>query len=399
MPSGFPGSREARDALLDLVCAGVTVAVASAHLGVSRAAGSVWWRDSGGMKLKEGYAGGGLLDPPASEGTPEGRFLTQPERRVIQSGLRHHRSYAQIGAELGRDRTVIWREVHRNLGPDGVYNASLAHAKAHERAHRPKGFKLDNEDLCVLVAGWMDAGWSPKLISLILARDHPDDWSLQLSHETLYQCLYGLTGGQLRQDLAEQLSLKRRQRKPHSQNRRRNSPYANALKISERPAEVADRLVQGHWEGDLIIGTGSGSAIGTLFERTTRTTLLLHLPERHTADAVAKAIIKAMEVLPPHLRRSITWDRGVELAEYAQIQEALDIKIYFCAPHSPWQRATNENGNRLLRHWFTKGTDLSGHSAAYIKRVQDTLNRRPRPILGLDTPAQRFSQLLLKTAA
>lgn len=400
MPSGYPGSRETRDAFLDLVCAGVSGELAAARLGVSRSAGTVWWRDSGGMKLRTGYGGGGLADPPTSDGNPDGRFLTLPERRVIQFGRRRNLTYAVIGAELGRDRSVVWREVQRNVGPDGVYNASTAHAKAHAKAHRPKEFKLiENEELCRFIEKQMEDGWSPKLISLVLVKDFPDDVKIQVSHETIYQSLYVQTRGKLRQDLFEKLSLKRRQRKPHAKDRAANSPFKEAYKISQRPLEVADRAIPGHWEGDLIIGTGSGSAIGTLVERTTRFTILLHLPERHTADEVAKAMIATMKELPDHLLRSITWDRGVELAEYARIQTDLNTTLYFCDPHSPWQRGTNENTNRLLRHWFEKGADLSGYSAADLKRVQDILNRRPRPTLDLDTPADRLNQLLLKTAA
>lgn len=216
---------------------------------------------------------------------------------------------------------------------------------------------------------------------------------MQVSHETIYQALYVQTRGSLRKDLAENLSLKRKQRIPHTADRLKSSPYKEAFKISERPAEVQDRAVPGHWEGDLIIGS-DGTAIGTLVERSTRFTILLHLPGDHTAETVAAAMIREMANLPEHLRRSITWDRGTELAGYAKIQTALETTLYFCDPHSPWQRGTNENTNRLLRFWFEKGSDLSAHTPEDLNRIAAKLNRRPRPTLNLDTPANRLNQLL-----
>ena len=303
-------------------------------------------------------------------------------------------SYAKIGEFIGRDKSVVWREVKRNSGDDGEYYASVAHAKAHQARRRPKTFKLvEDEDLCRLIAVWMDDGWSPKLISAMLAFYFGDDQTMQVSHETIYRALYVQTRGKLRADLAEKLSLKRKQRVPHTADRAKSSPYKDAFTISQRPAEVQDRAVPGHWEGDLIIGC-DGTAIGTLVERSTRFTILLHLPGDHTADTVAAAMIREMGNLPDHLRRSITWDRGTELAEYARIQTALETTLYFCDPHSPWQRGTNENTNRLLRFWFEKGSDLSVHSPDDLNRIAAKLNRRPRPTLNLDTPANRLSQLL-----
>jgi len=325
--------------------------------------------------------------------------LTLAERAMIQFGRRRGLSYAEIGAEIGRNKSSVWREVQRNTSPDGVYYAQVAHTKAHQTARRPKALKLvEDESLCRLIAYWMDDGWSPKLISLMLAFYFPDDETMQVSHETIYQALYVQTRGNLRADLAEKLSLKRTKRVPHSRDRKRNSPYKDAFKISDRPPEVADRAVPGHWEGDLILSGDGASAIGTLVERTSRFTILLHLPGRHTADEVATAMIREMGHLPEHLRRSVTWDRGVELADYARIQTALDTTLYFCDPHSPWQRGTNENTNRLLRFWFEKGSDLSGHTAEDLRRIAAILNRRPRPTLGLKTPANQLVQLL-KTAA
>jgi len=307
-------------------------------------------------------------------------------------------SCADIGDEIGRDRTVIWREVRRNRNADGDYHARMAHARAARKAHRPKGFKLVDNPLCASIEAWMDDGWSPRLIADVLARDHPSERLLQVSHETIYQCLYVQGRGSLRADLNKCLSTRRAARKPRGRVERRGVYSGKEFTISDRPAEVADRAVPGHWEGDLIVGTAGGSAIGTLVERSTRFTILLHLPDNHTAASVATAMIAAMSELPAHLRRTITWDRGSEMANWRDIHLQLQAPVYFCNPHSPWQRGTNENTNRLLRFWFEKGTDLSVHTKADLKRVQDTLNRRPRPTLNLDTPADRLAVLLDQAA-
>jgi IS30 family transposase len=383
-----------RTEFVDLVCAGMSVDRAAKRVGASGASGTTWWAQSGQMKVSNGFHGG-LADPAPSPDGPGGRALTLDERGMIQMGRRSGMSYAEIGEAIGRNKSVVWREVNRNSSPDGTYYASLAHTKAHQSRRRPKQLKLvENAVLCELIAVWMDDGWSPKLISSMLAFYFDDDQTMQVSHETIYQALYVQTRGSLRADLAEKLSLKRKKRVPHDADRKSNSPYKEAFKISERPAEVADRAVPGHWEGDLIIGC-DGTAIGTLVERVTRFTILLHLPEDHTADTVAAAMISEMGKLPDHLRRSITWDRGTELAEYAKIQTDLNTTLYFCDPHSPWQRGTNENTNRLLRFWFEKGSDLSVHTPDDLRLVAAKLNRRPRPTLNLETPANRLNQLLL----
>jgi len=230
-------------------------------------------------------------------------------------------------------------------------------------------------------------------ISMQLRIEFPDDPMMRVSPETIYQSIYVQGRGALRKELAACLRTGRAIRRSRSRLEQRGK-ITNMVMISERPAEVEDRAVPGHWEGDLIIGR-DGTAIGTLVERSTRFTILLHLPDDHTADTVAAAMIREMSVLPEHLRRSITWDRGTELAEYAQIQTALDATLYFCDPHSPWQRGTNENTNRLLRFWFAKGSDLAVHTPEDLRRVAATLNQRPRPTLNLQTPADRLNQLLL----
>ncbi|BCI80317.1 IS30 family transposase [Mycolicibacterium sp. TY66] len=398
MPSGYPHSKQTRRELFDRVCQGAPLIETAKAMGVSTTSAWVWWRNAGAMKLimgsgMHGLAEAGVPDRPGGRG----HRLSLDERIAIMRGRDAGLTYEQIGTQIGRHRSVIWREVRRNSNADGDYHARMAHGRAAQRSHRPKAFKLNDTALCAAIETWMDDGWSPKLIAEMLARDHPHDRLKRVSHETIYQCLYVQGRGQLRADLNKCLSTKRATRKPRDHTERRGK-FTDVFTISDRPAEANDRAVPGHWEGDLILGTRGGSAIGTLVERSTRFTILLHLPDNHTADSVAAAMIAAMSELPEHLRRSITWDRGSEMANWRDIKLALKAPVYFCDPHSPWQRGSNENTNRLLRFWFEKGTDLSVHTKADLTRIQDTLNKRPRPTLDLDTPAQRLAALLNQAA-
>jgi IS30 family transposase len=401
---------EVKDEFFELVCSGMPLGTAERCVGVAHGTGLAWWGRSGLMdvEVQIGAIGGLAGTPPArvlGQECPDRqarvrRPLTSQDRAVIAAGLQRELSYAEIGELIGRDKSVVCREVHRNRGPDRSYWAPVAHRAAHERRRRPKPFRLvENPALCRRIEAWMDAGWSPKLIAMVLKTEHPHMIMDRVSHETIYQALYVQTRGQLRKDLHRQLSLKRAERKPHGSTKRACTRYREAFKISQRPAEVEDRAVPGHWEGDLIIGAGGGSAVGTLVERSTRFTMLLHLPGRHDANSVAEAMLREMSDLPGHLRRSLTWDRGVELMHYERIQLELDMPIYFCDPRSPWQRGTNENTNRLLRHWLEKGTDLSTHTAEDLRRIAATLNKRPRPTLDMQTPAQALAALLANQQA
>ena len=392
-------SQSVKRELLDRVCSGASIAQASIAMGVSRSGGRKWWHQAGGVQLAIGGRGGpaGSVDRDGPGG--RGHRLSCAERVEIMRGLDADLSHAEIGTKIGRDRTVIWREVTRNSNADGDYHALMAHARASQKAVRPKQFKLIDHPQCARIGEWMDDGWSPKLIAQMLAQDYPGDKLMQVSHETIYRCLYVQTRGSLRADLHKCLSTKRAARKPHGHPGRTGVYNPEEIfTISDRPAEADDRAVPGHWEGDLIMGTGNRSAIGTLVERTTRFTILLHLPDDHTAAAVAAAMIEAMGELPDHLRRSITWDRGSEMADWQDIKLQLDAPVFFCNPHSPWQRGTNENTNRLLRFWFEKGTDLSSYTKADLKRVQDKLNSRPRPTLDLATPAQSLAARISQAA-
>lgn len=397
-------SFEKREEFLTLVCSGVSFLSAVGVVGVALGTGRSWWGRCGLMDLeiKFGPRGGlaGSAPVPCSGSGRSRRALTSEDRAVIAAGLRQGLFYARIGALVGRDKSVVWREVARHRGRGGACSGAVAHRAAHEKRRRPKELKLvANPGLARRIEAWMDQGWSPGLIARVLEAEHGSNMMERVSHETIYQALYVQTRGQLRADLHRRLSLKRPVRKPRS--RRAGGAaaiYAEAFTISQRPAEAADRAVPGHWEGDLVIGAGGRSAVGTLVERSIRFTILLHLPGRHDADSVAAAMIREMSQLPEHLRRSITWDRGPELAAYEHIQIQLGTPVFFCDPHSPWQRGTNENTNRLLRFWLEKGTDLNTHTAQDLRQIADTLNQRPRPTLDLQTPAQRLNTLLNRAA-
>lgn len=421
---GRARSFEVRSRFFDLVCAGRSVSAAAREVGVAKQSAWEWWRESAPVTLTlvHGRQGGlepldassGLAEPaalPESPGSaqPVGlrrrRMLTGEDRAVIAACLEQRRRGApltldEIGRLIGRDKSVISREIARNSGPDGSYYGAAADRAARQRRERTKEFRLvENPALCRQIETWMDQGWSPKLIAMILKRDYPHMIMERVSHETIYKALYVQTRGSLRKDLHQKLSTKRSSRRPRDGARRANSPYRDAFKISERPPQHEDRSVPGNWEGDLILGTANTSAVGVLVERSTRFTILLHLPGRHDADSVAEAMIREMSDLPELLRQSLTWDRGAEMARYERIQLALDMPVYFCDPRSPWQRGTSENTNRLVRHWLEKGTDLSGYTAADLRRIAASLNARPRPTLDLRTPAQALDDVLANLQA
>lgn len=404
-------SYEVRDQFFELVARGESLAGAAVVVGVAKQSAWQWWSKSAPVNLKllsgrnGGLPGPSLGADPVAVHAGQRRMLSSEDRAVIAACLRRKSmgekiTLAEIGDLVDRDKSVISREIARNSGPDGSYHGALAHRQAQHHRKRVKEFRLlANPELCRRIEVWMDAGWSPRLIATILTRDYPHMIMERVSHETIYKALYVQSRGALRKDLYLKLSTKRPRRTPRSGVKRTSSPYREAFTIAERPPEVANRAVPGHWEGDLVLGAGCQSAVGVLVERSTRFTLLLHLPGRHDAESVAAAMIREMSDLPEHLRKSMTWDRGLELARYAEIQIDLAMPIYFCDPHSPWQRGTGENTNRLLRHWLEKGTDLSAFSQADLRRIAATLNARPRPTLDLHTPAEMLNQLLADSAA
>jgi IS30 family transposase len=306
-----------------------------------------------------------------------------------------------IARQLGRDPSTVSRELRRvPRGPNNRhrpdYKASLAQADADQKARRPKAAKLATQlPLRRAVQAGLKQKHSPEQIAARLREDHPDDPEMWVSHETIYQSLYVQARGGLKRELTRQLRTGRTLRKPQRKADERRERFAGMVMISERPAEVEDRAVPGHWEGDLILGsTESGSAVGTLVERMTRFTMLLHLPGGHTADIVQEAMVAKMATLPEQLRRSLTWDQGPEMANHVHIAEATGLSIYFCDPHSPWQRGSNENTNGLLRQYLPKGTDLSFFGPGMLDNIAHELNGRPRKTLGWRTPAEALDALL-----
>ena len=395
---------------LGLIARGVGYLEASRRLGVSYGPGLRWWAkfapvDFPSKELFNTGRTGGLRGSPApavpgSVTEPVRRPLSEADRAVMAVCRARGMSLREIATLVGRHHSVVGRELARNAGPAGHYHHQVAHRAAHERRRRPKAFKLAaNPRLCTAVEGWLGDGWSPQLIATVLRQEPWRSKMDRVGHETIYQALYVQGRGGLRRELAKCLSTGRTARKPRGSVDGRGKLYRDAFKIADRPAIVEDRAVPGHWEGDLVVGTANGSAVGTLVERTTRFVMLLHLPGRHDADSVAEAMIKQMGTLPEQLRQSLTWDRGVEMARYRDITLKLEMPVYFCDPHSPWQRGTNENTNRLLRHWLTKGTDLSRFTAKDLDNIAAKLNARPRPTLDLKTPAQALAELLANPAA
>jgi IS30 family transposase len=442
---GRPGvaQRENRRRFWAAIAAGLSSEDAAIGAGVSQPVGFRWFREAGGMPPK-------VLGPsskPLSE-----RYLSLAEREEIALLRAQGCGVRETARQLGRDASTISRELRRNAATRGgnlEYRATTAQWHAERAARRPKAAKLAvnptlrkyvQDRLAGEVAGpggakvhgplvpwkgrrhgprqhrrWGRA-WSPEQIARRLRVDFPDDETMRISHEAIYQALYVQGRGALRRELTACLRTGRALRVPRARSCGRGKSHVTPeIMISERPAEAADRAVPGHWEGDLILGLGS-SAIGTLVERTTRFTLLLHLPRMpghgegdrmkngpalagHGAEAVCGAITRTIRTLPEQLRRSLTWDQGSELSLHAQLRVYTGVQVYFCDPHSPWQRGTNENTNGLLRQYFPKGTDLSAHSAKALAAVAATLNGRPRKTLGWRTPAEAFDALLRTTQA
>jgi IS30 family transposase len=385
--------------------------------------------------------------PPISLAPMSGRYLSFAEREEIAILHAQHAGVREVARRLGRSPSTISRELRRNASTRNravAYRASTAQWHAERRASRPKVSKLAANDTLreyvqdrlagviakpggKLVPGpdvhWMGRrhgrrqdrrwarAWSPEQISNRLRIDFPEDESMQISHEAIYQALYIQARGALKRELVACLRTGRALRVPRARTRGRGKEFVTPeILISERPAEADDRAVPGHWEGDLILGIAS-SAIGTLVERTTRFTMLLHLPRMkgfgvkprvkngpalagHGAEAVRDAIAASITTLPELFRRSLTWDQGAEMAQHAQLRVDTGLAIFFCDPHSPWQRGTNENTNGLLRQYFPKGTDLVRYSRGELDAVALALNGRPRKTLGWRTPSEAFAELL-----
>jgi IS30 family transposase len=437
---GRPGvaRREDRRRFWTAIAAGRSSEDAAVEVGVSPAVGVRWFREAGGM-------------PPStlarSSRPPSGRYLSFAEREEVALWRAQGHGVREVARRLGRAASTVSRELRRNAATRGgglEYRATTAQWHAERAARRPKPARLATNPALrayvrdrlagavvapggAAVAGpavtwkgrrhgrrqhrrWASA-WSPQQISRRLRLDFPGDEAMRISHEAVYQSLYVQGRGALRRELTACLRTGRALRVPRARSRGRGKPHvAPEVMVSQRPAEADDRAVPGHWEGDLILGLRS-SAIGTLVERTTRFTMLLHLPRMpghgegarvkngpalagHGAEAVRDAIARTVATLPEALRRSLTWDQGAEMSQHAQLRIDTGVRVYFCDPHSPWQRGTNENTNGLLRQYFPKGTDLGAHGAEDLAAVAAALNGRPRKALGWRTPAEALDEAL-----
>lgn len=420
------------------IASGQTSEDAAVNAGVSAPVGARWFRNSGGMPATH-------LGPSAKP--PSGRYLTFLEREDIAIELAKGAGVRAIARKIGRSASTISRELRRNAATRSGnldYRASTAQWHADRAFQRPRPGKLVmnpalRDYVQARLAGtitkadgveftgpdviwkgrravhrqsrrWSTA-WSPEQIAHRLRFDFPGDPTMRISHEAIYQALYIQGRGALRRDLTACLRSGRALRMPRERVRNRGQSFvADAIMISQRPPEVEDRALPGHWEGDLILGLGS-SAIGTLVERATRFTMLLHLPRMggyqpgksikngpalagHGAEAVRNAIMRSISSLPETLRQSLTWDQGAEMAQHARLRIDTGLQIYFCDPQSPWQRGTNENTNGLLRQYFPKGTDLSQHTSDELDAVAHAINTRPRKTLGWKTPAEALDQFL-----
>lgn len=324
------------------------------------------------------------------------RRLSVEERIEIRLGLERGDSYRCIGRTIGRAASTVCREVNANGGRNR-YRPMAGHRRAYDCARRPKATKLAcHRALRDRVAADLERLWSPRQIAQRLRADFGDDEGMRISHETIYKSLYVQGRGELRRELARCLRTGRAKRVSRGRTDAR-SRIPDMVMISERPPEVEDRAVPGHWEGDLLMGKDNRSAIGTLVERSTRFVMLLHLPNGKSPAGVCDAMTRAIRTLPASIRRSITWDQGREMREHIQFTVDTGVQVYFCDPHSPWQRGSNENTNGLLRQYFPKGTDLSLHGPAKLQEVADSLNGRPRQTLNWRTPSERLAEVVATT--
>lgn len=425
------GRQEHHQLFWKAVSSGLTTEEASLFAGISSPVGARLFRHNGGMK-------------PKLQATSSGRYLTFAEREEIAILHAQAHGVREIARQICRSPSTVSRELRRNAATrsgDLQYRANTAQWHADRKSKRPKVAKLVSNDKLrryveERLAGniksskgkplgpevqWIGrrhgprkdrrwaTSWSPEQISNRLQTDFPHDEAMRISHEAIYQSLYIQGRGSLKRELVACLRTGRALRVPRERSRRGSAFVRREIMISERPVEAEDRDVPGHWEGDLILGLGS-SAIGTFVERTTRFTILLHLPRMedygqprtkrspalagHGAEAVRKAIAASILKLPKHLRRSLTWDQGAEMSQHEQLRIEANLPIFFCNPQSPWQRGTNENTNGLLRQYFPKGTDLSRHSRNDLDAIAATLNSRPRKTLDWKTPTEAFNNLL-----
>jgi IS30 family transposase len=375
-PNKMPASAKRR--YFELIRQGHKGAAAAGMVGVSTSCGSLWFLDAGGVLIPDP----GPISP---------RFLTQDDRIAIADGLHADQDLKLIASMIGKSFQTVYREVKRNSKPDGQYQPWWAHNEALRRRQRPKPGKIAARvELAAVVRTKLAGKWSPQQIARYLVRSHPDDPAMQVCAETIYLALFagalGKKEGKLRTG--------RCRRKRHRRGVAEPNKIKNMRPIAQRPATVLNRQEPGHWEGDLIIGKKMTAAIATLVERTSRYLILVHLPAGYKAPQLRDALIEQLGQIPPAMRKTLTWDQGREMARHAQTEAAIGTMIYFCDPHSPWQRPTNENTNGLIRQYFPKHTDLKVHSAEDLARVALELNQRPRLVLGDRMPKEVMTDLL-----
>lgn len=325
------------------------------------------------------------------------RYLSLLERERLRDLQRDGLSIRQIAVAMGRAPSTISRELRRNTVSRHGYLPHSAHRASVKRRERPRAAKLTAEGpLRDYVRAKLAKRWSPEQISRRLRRDFPHDPGMHVSCETIYQAIYVHAHGELKRELARSLRRGHSRRKPHRDPEARTSRFVDAMTPpAERPSDVEERSVPGHWEGDLILGAGGRSAVATVVERASRYVVLGHLPVERTADAVRDSLIDVMGTLPASLRRTLTWDQGAEMSEHRGFTMATDMQVYFCDPASPWQRGTNENTNGLLRQYLPKRADLAAATAADLLTIAEELNGRPRKALDWETPAERLAALLI----
>jgi len=399
MGHGRPGpapQTAKREQYAQLIGRGVPSAEACRIVGINPRTGKRWRHG----RTITSSSGKRLHYPPvinARKTKISSRYLSEDERVRIGDLQRRGYTVRAIAIDLGRSPATVSRELRRNRDErSGQYRPFTAERLAAERRARPGRGKLINDPvLRAFVAQRLGKRWSPEQICQALRIEFPDEPERHLVPETIYQAVYRPQLGGLHREFPKALRTGRRRRKPHRRpDARRAGSLVDMTMLDQRPAEATDRSEAGHWEGDLITGAGNRSAIGTVVERTSRFTVLLHLPERHTAEAVRDALVDAMAQLPEPLRRSLAWDQGKELALHTEIAQLLDMPVFFCEKASPWQRPSNENTNGLLRQYFPKGSDLRVHSAEELAAVAAELNDRPRKTLGWASPSQRLEAIL-----
>ena len=366
---------------------GVGVQAAAVAVGVSQGTAETWVRQRGGVK---------------PEPFSSGRDMTLEDRIAIQAGIVAGHSDGRIARTIGRHRSTVGRELKRNVrrcdvGPANRrrgYNALMAQNRADDERLRPKPRKLDeNAVLHDYVQLKFDCKWSPEQIANRLRKVHGKDPEMTISHEAIYQALYVNSAGGLQRELKATLRTGRKVRRPRRTEERRGR-RADMTWIVDRPQEALGRAVPGHWEGDLITGALNKTAVGTLVDRCSRYTTLLHLPDGHGAEAVRDEMIAAIQRMPERMRQTVTWDQGSEMARHVEITATTGVQVYFCDPHSPWQRPTNENTNGLLREFLPKGTDLSIYTREELDKIEDLMNSRPRKALDWLTPIEHLSEVL-----